>query len=198
MLRVAVTGNIGSGKTSVCRVFESLGVPVFYADQEAKLFYRDPAVLNTLSIRFGNAIITPGGSLDKSALAEIIFNDESAMEFIRQLIHPRVYEKYKQWLQAHKYYPYTIQESALVFESGSYKKFDHIILVHAPEEMLISRVMNRDKVSYDQVMQRLAHQIPQQEKRSLSHFLLLNDNTSLIIPRILDIHSVLTSTTHHS
>lgn len=191
MLRVAVTGNIGSGKTSVCRVFKSLGIPIFNTDQEAKLIYRDPDVINTLTSRFGPAVLTTSGLLDTAALAAIIFNDPAAMEFIRLLIHPRVFEKYNQWAEEHKHHPYTIQESALVFESGSFKKLDRIIFVYAPEEVLISRVMKRDHVSSEQVLQRMRHQLSQNEKRSRSHFTLSNDNTSLLIPQILNIHSIL-------
>lgn len=187
MLKVAVTGNIGSGKSAVCSVFEVLGIPVFYADKEAKKLYSDADVLHKITGKFGTGVLNSDTTLDTKALASIIFNDKQALEFVNQLIHPRVFELFDQWCRNQTTAPYCMQEAALIFESGSYTKFDSIIVVHAPEESLLQRVSKRDGISVDQARERLNNQISQSEKISRAHFTLLNNNSELIIPQILNI-----------
>jgi dephospho-CoA kinase len=191
MLKVAVTGNIGSGKTTVCKIFSMLGIPVFYADQEAKKLYGDPDILNHVTDQFGKQILTPDNTISFKALASIIFNDKEALEFINKLIHPKVYDSYKKWIQSHRDKPYCIQESALVFETGSNKNFDQIILVQAPENLLSKRVMKRDGVTHEQVQARLEKQMKQSVKAEKSDFSINNDNTSLLIPQVLAVHEAL-------
>lgn len=187
MLKVAVTGNIGSGKSVVCSVFEILGIPVFYADKEAKRLYSDAEVLQKITGKFGTSILKPDNTLDTKALASIIFNDKQALEYVNRLIHPRVFELFRQWSRNQTSAPYCIQEAALIFESGSYNKFDRIIVVHAPEEILLQRVTKRDGIPLGQARGRLNNQMIQTEKISRADYALLNDNSNLIIPRILNI-----------
>ncbi|TVQ11995.1 MAG: dephospho-CoA kinase [Bacteroidetes bacterium] len=193
MRKVAVTGNIGSGKTAICSVFEVLGIPVFYADKEAKKLYADPEVLKKITEKFGTHVVTPNNTLDTRALASIIFNDKKSLEFVNQLIHPRVFELFDQWCLSQSAAPYCMHEAALVYESGSQNLFDHIIVVHAPEEILLDRVIKRDGISMDQARERLNNQMSQTEKISLAHYTLLNDNSDLIIPQILKIDKELRS-----
>ncbi len=191
MLKIAVTGNMGSGKTSVCKVFNVLGIPIFYADKEAKRLYEDPGILKQLTTRLGNHILNTDGKINTQALAEIIFKDQSAMKYVSSIIHPRVGILYDQWALRQINAPYCIQESALVFETQTHEKFDKIILVYAPEEMLLERVTKRDGSDKKQALRRLHYQWEQDKKRSLSHYSILNDNQSMIIPQILDIHKEL-------
>ncbi len=191
MIKVAVTGNMGSGKSSVCKVFECLGVPVFYADAEAKKLYSNTGILKILTDKFGSGILAPDLTLNKKALAEIIFKDKSAIEFVNQLIHPMVFSLFDDWCKNIKDKPYCIQEAALIFESGSYKKFDRIIVVHAPESDLIERTIKRDKISDADARKRLQNQLPQEEKIAKAHYTILNDNSRLIIPVVLQAHQSL-------
>lgn len=187
MIKVAVTGNIGSGKTAICNVFEVLGIPVFYADKEAKKLYSDPEVLEAIAQQFGPTVFSSDNTLDSRALASVIFSDKKALRFINELIHPRVFEMFDQWCLRQSHAPYCIQEAALIFESESFDKFNRIIVVHAPEELLLQRVVQRDNISFRQARERLNNQIGQSEKISRAHYTLLNDNTQLLIPRILSI-----------
>jgi len=188
MLKIAVTGNMGSGKSSVCKVFETLGIPVFYADMEAKKLYTQPEIKSALKNKFGDEIYLPNETLNKQALASIIFNNEEALDFINKLIHPQVYMVFNQWVLKQKNAPYCLQESALIFETGNYRVFDKTILVYAPQEMLIQRIMNRDKSTRKQAIERLSKQMPQDYKKSMADYVLQNDNSTLIIPQILDLH----------
>lgn len=191
MLKVAVTGNIGSGKTTICRIFSILGIPVFYADQEAKKLYNDPFIFKKVTEKFGAQILDNENKISFKALAAIIFNDPQALDFINNLIHPRVYQVFQQWTKLQQNKPYCIQESALVFETGSNKNFDKIIIVQAPEHMLTDRVMKRDGVSHIHVQNRLDKQINQSIKAEKSDYSILNDNKSFLIPQVLSIHETL-------
>lgn len=191
MLKIAVTGNMGSGKSSVCKVFETLGIPVFYADQEAKKLYYQKEIKSALQEKFGPGIYLANGSLNTQSLASIIFKDEKALHFINALIHPKVYDRFNQWASEQKSVPYGIMESALVFETGNFKHFDRTILVYAPEEMLIDRITKRDNSTPEQAQERLSKQMPQREKKKLAGFLILNDNSNLMIPQILKLHQEL-------
>jgi len=192
MLKVAVTGNIGSGKTTICKVFETLGIPVFYADQQAKKLYYEPEIREKLINQFGNHLFDDDNNLIKTELAKLIFNNTTALEYINSLIHPKVFERFDQWASQQTHKPYCIQEAALTFESGNANRFDKIILVHAPEEQLIERTMKRDESSREQAMSRLSKQLPQSWKMEHAHYCIRNDHSSLVIPQILDIHAALT------
>jgi dephospho-CoA kinase len=193
MLKVAVTGNIGSGKTSVCRVFESLGVPVFYSDTEAKKLYSDPEILQKMVEKFGKGILNQCDGLDTKVFASIIFNDRNALSYVNSIIHPQVYRIFSNWCTLHKDKPWCIMESALVFETGRYKIFDKVILVYAPQEILLKRIAKRDDSSPDDIKKRLDNQTPDKTKLKLADYFIRNDNSELIIPQLLRIHEELTA-----
>lgn len=191
MLKVAVTGNIGSGKTLISRFFETLKVPVFYADREAKKLYDDPAVLKKLAKLFGQDILNNKKELNKNKLSELIFSNKENLERINAFIHPKVYDKFNTWLKHQKNHPYCIQEAAIIFETGSYKHFNKTILVYAPENLLIERVMKRDSITRKQVLQRLEAQMPQKQKAVLADYIITNDNSCLLLPQLFKIHNEL-------
>jgi len=191
MLKVALTGNIGSGKSVVCKFFEMLDVPVFYADKEAKKLYANSVILLKIRNLFGNQVFTSDGNINKKALADIVFSDKEKLTELNALIHPKVYRIFEQWAKQYENKPYCIQEAAIIFETGGYKCFDKTILVHAHEEILIERVMKRDAISRREVLNRLKNQMNQEKKKDLASYLLPNDNSILLIPRILEIHSKL-------
>ena len=187
MIKVGLTGNIGSGKSMVSRIFEILGVPVFHADTEAKKFLTHPKVLTHLESAYGDVVVS-NGVIDKKALAAIVFNDKIALDKLNGLIHPLVREAFFSWIETKKEYPYIIQEAAILFESGFNEFFDKVITVSCDEALAIKRVVERDGVSEAQVKERLQNQMSQDEKVAKSDFMILNNEDELIIPQVLEMH----------
>lgn len=191
MIRVGLTGGIGSGKTTVCKIFELLGVPVYYSDERAKyLTENDQEVREKIIFRFGKGIFGTQG-LDKKKLASIVFGDPVALAGLNHIVHPAVRKNYENWLDENKSSPYTINEAAILFETGSYKEYQKLITVTAPENMRIDRTVQRDKVSPEDVKKRIDNQASDDYKTKLSDFVILNDEKHLVIPQVLGIHEAL-------
>ncbi|MFW6350903.1 MAG: dephospho-CoA kinase, partial [Bacteroidota bacterium] len=174
-LKIAVTGNMGSGKTTVCQIFEVLGVPVFYADKQAKSILNSHEVLPQLIEIFGTGIINSKGNIDRQKLASIVFTDREKLDQLNHIIHPKVYEKFDQWVKQQTLAPYCLMEAAIIFESGSQERFDKTILVSAPLEVMRDRVIERDHTSETEVMNRMKNQMPQEEKIKLADHHVIND-----------------------
>ena len=191
MIKVALTGNIGCGKSTVARIFEILGVPVYHADSSARKFLEDADVKRSLRLTFGDDIFDDE-IINRKKLASIVFNDHNSLDFLNSLIHPKVKEDLHKWIQSKTQFSYIVQEAAILFESGFYHEFDKIILVTCPVELAIQRVRRRDNVSEAEVRHRQLNQWPQEQKVALSDFVINNDEQELIIPRVLEIHSGLT------
>lgn len=190
MLKVAVTGNIGTGKTTVCKVFESLGISIYYADLEAKKLYGLPPVMDAVKGLFGDDVYTTEGKVDALRIADIVFKDAQKLDQLNALIHPMVLDDYLKWSAKHNNDVYTIYESALLFESGFFKHFDHSILVTAPVEMSMKRVLSRDGMSEADFRDRLARQMDEDKKSELADHIISNDEQSPLIPRIIDLHNI--------
>jgi len=187
MLKIGLTGNIGSGKSTVARIFESLGVPVFHADEVAKKLLLQEEVSKDILNKFGKDVFT-NNLPDKKKLASLVFNDTEALSYLNSVIHPRVRHELKEWFEDHSNYPYAIQEAAILFESGFEKEVDFIVFVSAPVELSIKRVVERDGLKTADVEKRLTHQWPQDKKIGLSDFVIQNDENHLLIPQVLEIH----------
>lgn len=191
MLKVGITGGIGSGKTTVCKIFELLGIPVFYADQAAKeLMQQDKELKLKLIEKFGADTYLPDGSINRTYLANIVFKDEAQLEALNAIVHPAVFSTFDQWLSKQST-RYVVKEAALLFESGSHRLCDFNVLVQAPEEIRIERVMKRDQITKEQVLGRIAQQMSDEEKSKLADYLLMNDEKELLIPQILNLHEKL-------
>jgi dephospho-CoA kinase len=190
MMTVGITGGIGSGKTTVCKVFSALEIPVYYADDEARQLYYLPEVKQWLSNAFGHSILDNEGDLDRKKMAAFIFNNEKALNEVNAFIHPMVIRHFKQWKKKQDA-PYIIKEAAILFESGTNKDCDKIILVTAPPETRIQRILQRDKRTREEVEKIMEKQWPEEEKRNKSDFVITNDETKLVIPQVLQIHSEL-------
>ena len=188
MLKIAITGNMGSGKSTICKVFEILGVPVFYADYHAKIFLNKKTCKQQIREKFGKEVFDKKDQIDKKSLAKLIFHDKKKLQQLNAIIHPLVFNKFEHWVNQHKEKPYCIQEAALIFETGNYKRFDQVILVYAPEETLIQRITIRDQISNHDAQARLANQMDQEEKRKMADYVIYNDNTKLLIPQLLELH----------
>ncbi len=187
-LTLGITGGIGSGKTTVCKVFRLLGAPVFEADAVAKgLYDTNHEIRSGLIQLFGEAIYTEKGNLDRKKLASLIFNDDRHLENVNELVHPVVRKEYQKWLEEHKNVPYVVHEAAILFESGFYKMMDFTLLVTAPEVQRIRRVAARDGVSREMVIRRMEKQWSEEKKAKLAGKVLLNDNKNLILPEIINI-----------
>lgn len=188
MLKIGITGGIGSGKTTVCRIFEVLGIPVFYADVEAKkVMVQDAALVEEIERHFGPGIYLQDRQLDRAKLARIVFNDQEKLQLLNSLVHPATLLAYKKWVKAQTA-PYVMKEAAILFESGSYKLSALNILVVSPEHLRISRVMARDKVTEDEVRDRMSKQWTDEQKIKLADFTIDNDGKKALLPQVLQLH----------
>lgn len=188
MIKVGLTGNIGAGKSTVAKVFETLGVPVYHADVEAKKFLNYPDVIKELIVQFGSELFTKG-EVDRKKLSSLVFSDSVLLGKLNAIIHPLVKSDLEDWIIRNEMHLYIIQEAAILFESGFYKKFDKVILVHSPLELAAQRVMKRDNVSFEEIERRRDNQWSQERKSKLSDYIIYNDEKQLIIPQVLRIHS---------
>jgi len=192
MVRVGITGGIGSGKTIVASVFERIGVPVFYADAEAAhITNSHPDLIRSLKENFGADIIGSDGTPDRKKLREVIFHDEGKRKAINSLIHPLVKQRFESWCSEHQHFPIVMKEAAILFESGSDKGLNKVIVVAAPEDLRIQRVMKRDGVDEGHVRAVMKNQMPESEKTCLADFVIHNDEEQLLVPQVLRVHSIL-------
>lgn len=188
MKRIGLTGNIGTGKSTVARVFEILGVPVYRADKEARRILASGKVTQQIEILFGKNVLNAQNEVDRMALAAIVFNDQDKLAVLNNLIHPLVEEDFSQWCILNRERNYILHEAAILFESGFDRLFDANILVTAPEELCIARVMARDSVSREMVIERIQHQWSQDRKQKLAQYIVINDEISMVVPQVLAIH----------
>jgi dephospho-CoA kinase len=191
MLKAGLTGNIGSGKSAVARVFEALGVPVYDADAKAKEILDEPDVISSIIFAFGTKVTDITRKIDRKILAAIVFNDEAQLALLNSIIHPRLLKDFERWAGEKSAQPYVLMESAILFDTDYYKLFDKIIVVSAPEDVRMARVMKRDNATEKSVRARMQHQKPESEIIPQAHFVVVNDDKSLVIPQVLKIHEEL-------
>ncbi|MBB4078126.1 dephospho-CoA kinase [Lewinella aquimaris] len=183
--RIGITGNIGAGKTTVCREFERLGVPVYYADARAKvLMVDDPLLRGSIAERFGANSYTPEGQLNRSHLADRVFGDAAALAALNELVHPAVARDAAAW-HTQQTHPYTLHEAAILYEIGAAGAYDGIIVVACPQEIRFDRVMGRDGVDRSAVESRAARQWSDEEKEAAADYVIRNDGQRLILPQVL-------------
>lgn len=191
-LRVGITGGIGSGKTTVCKIFSALDIPIYYADDRAKtLMVNDEDLKAKLIDVFGKETYHTSGELNRAHLAGIVFKDEAALKKLNALVHPAVKKDGLEWEKTHTEVPYTLREAALIYESGIDKTLDNVIVVTAPEELRIQRVMRRDGVDEAAVRNRIDKQWPEEDKVKRADFVIHNDGEHSLIKQILEIHKIL-------
>ena len=183
MIIVGLTGGIGSGKSTVAKVFETLHIPVFYSDDVAKKAYLDNDIRRAIIEKFGADVLTEDG-VNKEKMRELIFSQPEALLFINQLIHPWVAEQFKKFITSNNSAPYIIKEAAILIESGGYKDCDKIILITAPENQRIARVSLRDNISDEKVRERIALQMLDTEKMKYADYTWKNDNRESLLKQI--------------
>ncbi len=190
MLSVGLTGGIGSGKSTVAKIFELLGIPVYYADVAAKrLMNEDERLRQQIVTHFGSDAYTDG-KLNRSYIAEMVFNDREKLDLLNSLTHPAVMHDSEEWIKAQTA-PYAIREAALIFESDIHKHLDYVIGVSAPEALRIQRTMKRDNITMEEVVARMKNQMDEHTKMQLSDFVIYNDELQLVMPQVLSLHKKL-------
>lgn len=187
MLRIGLTGGIGSGKTTVAHIFEVLGAPVYYADSAAKkLMNSDPELRTKIIGAFGSASYE-GTEINRSFLASEVFYDSGKLDTLNSIVHPAVFADAELWMSRQSF-SYAVKEAAILFESGSNKQLDYVIGVTAPEELRIERLIKRDGKSLEEIKFFMDRQMNEDEKMRLCDFVIINDEQQLIIPQVLELH----------
>lgn len=188
-MKIGVTGGIGSGKSTVCQIFEHLNVPVYDADIRAKALMQDnPELKKQIRKTFGWDTYDEKDQLNRSYLAKVVFNDAKKLSTLNSLVHPAVFEDYRQWVALQQDYPYSIKEAALMFETDSFKELDKIIVVTAPINTRLERVVQRDNVKNDDVLKRMENQMSDRERIAKADFIIKNDGKSSLINQVLQLH----------
>jgi len=190
MLKIGITGGIGSGKTTVCKVFETLGIPVFYADTVAKeIMVTDQVLIDGVKEAFGKESYLAEGRLNNKHIAQIVFNNKAELEKLNALVHPAVFRAFDGWAKTiAPTVPYTLKEAALLFESGSYQMCDKNILVTAPLELKLARVMQRDGASREEVLARMDKQFSDEQKMAMADYFIENTEHKSVILQVLELH----------
>ncbi len=187
MLKIGLTGGIGSGKSTVAAIFQVLGIPVYFADEAAKrLMSEDPSLKKNIENAFGQESYAEG-KLDREYLSALVFKDEEKLKLLNSIVHPATIKDAEEWI-AKQNAPYIIKEAALLFESGADKFLDHVIGVNSPKELRIERAMRRDNVNREDVLARMKKQMNEDEKMKLCDFIIVNDEQQLLIPQVLELH----------
>lgn len=187
MLKLGLTGGIGSGKSTVAKIFEVLGIPVYYADDAAKrIMNTDPELKASLIKNFGEQTYR-NGVLNRSYLASVVFTDSKKLELLNTLTHPATIIDANKWI-GEQTSPYIIKEAALLFESGASEFLDRVIGVWAPAELRIQRAMTRDNITREEVLKRINRQMDEESKMKRCDFIVSNDEQTLLIPQVLRLH----------
>lgn len=189
---IGLTGGIGSGKTTVAGYFASWGVPVYYADDEAKKILYLPEAAGEVQAAFGEGVFTDGLP-DRQKIAALVFSDPAKLAQLNAIIHPRVKQHFLDWVAAHKESPFVIKEAAILFESGSHKDCDAVILVTAPKEERIRRVIQRDDTSREKVLERMANQWDEDKKVALSDYIIENLTPEKAKKNALSVFKIITN-----
>lgn len=196
MLKVGITGGIGSGKTTVCQVFHTLGIPVFYADEAARqLMETDPVLVRHITSLFGPEAYT-AGRLNRPHIASVAFQQPDKLQQLNAITHPATIQYAQNWMEKQEA-PYVIKEAAIFFESGSYTDMDVMIGVYAPEQVRLQRAMKRDGATREKITARMAQQMNEEEKMKRCDYVIINDDHQAIIPQVLRLHQLLLQQAGH-
>jgi dephospho-CoA kinase len=190
MIKVGLTGGIGSGKSLVARIFNKFGVPVYDSDSATKqLYFSNQKLKSELVKSFGPQTYFENGQLNRKYLGELIFSDKSKLELINKIVHPFVKLDFEEWLLKNYQTKYIIKEAAILIESGAYKQVDKIIVVNAPFDLRIKRVIERDKTTKEEVIKRMSNQLPIKKLLPFADFIVENNEENLLLPQLINIHN---------
>ena len=190
MLKIGITGGIGSGKSTVAHIFETLGIPVYFADEAAKkLMNEDEGLKQQVQQLFGEGAYT-SGQLNRAFVAAQVFNNPGKLAMLNSIVHPATIADAEKWMQQQSA-PYAIKEAALIFESGAQENLDKVIGVFAPKAIRIKRVMDRNGITREEVLARMNKQINETIKMRLCNYVITNDEQQMLIPQVLNVHKEL-------
>lgn len=193
-LKIGITGGIGSGKSTICKIFQQLNVSIYDADTWAKfLMTNDEKLILQLKKTFGSEIYDSKKKLNRALLAQKVFNNPIALAKLNALVHPALALHFEEWISNKKSEKYILKEAALLFETNAHKKLDQIITVFAPKEIRIERVKKRNQMSRKAILARMEKQMPETEKIQKADFVLYNDGSQMLIPQVLKLHKIFTS-----
>lgn len=191
MLKVGITGGIGSGKSTVCNILKNLGVPVFTSDEVGRyLLNNDVHLKKQVKETFDSDMYTSSGELDRERMARLVFNNPEELEKLNSMVHPRVKAEFDSWCKKNEKRAYVVKEAAILFESGQYQDLDKVVTVFCPKDIRIERVKNRDGVSVEQIEGRMMHQISDEERNELSDFIVVNDGKEELLPQVMELHEL--------
>lgn len=190
MFKVGITGGIGSGKTTVCKIFEILNVPVFYADDVAKvLMITNSKLIREIKKNFGEDSYSPKGEINRKYIANQVFNNQKKLEKLNSLVHPQVFKEMDSWSDKQKS-PYVLKEAALLFESKSYLQNDINILISSPIDLRFKRLIKRDNTTIEKIQERMDNQLSEKEKQKLANYMLNNNEEEFLISQVLKLHQI--------
>lgn len=189
MIQLGITGGIGSGKSTVCKIFSSLGVPVNDTDALAKkIIVEDVNLKKSILNYFGEDAYFTDGNYNRAYISNIVFNDKEKLAKLNSLVHPKVIEYSKIWTDKHKHLPYVIKEAALMFESGSYKNNDFNIVVESPIALRVQRICKRDNVELEIANKKIQAQMNDEDRRTMADLIISNDDQQSLIKQVMNIH----------
>lgn len=190
MMKVGLTGGIGSGKSTIAKVFSTLGIPIYNSDERAKeLIQSNAQVKQSIVAEFGEEAYL-NGEYNREFIAQQAFNNAEKLAKLNSIVHPAVRADFESWCETHTSSPYIIKEAAILFESGAYKGLDKTINVSASEQLRAERVAKRDASSIESVQQRMKNQLSDSERKELADFTIVNDDSQLVIPKVLELHQL--------
>ena len=189
MIQIGITGGIGAGKSTICKIFSSLGVPVLDADSLAKdLIIQDGQLKSDIIENFGSESYLEDGTYNRAYISKVVFNNAEALKKLNALVHPKVIENSIEWAKNHSDFKYIIKEAALMFESGSYKFNDYNIVVESPLNLRIDRICKRNAITEDEALRKIQSQLSDDERRSKADLIIINDEKKSLIEQIMNIH----------
>lgn len=188
---VGITGGIGTGKSTVAKLFEVMGVPVYNSDHRAKAMYFLPEVKAKVVELLGPEAYKSDTEVNREVISKKIFSNSTLLSKINAIIHPAVENDFNQFLETNKQHKFVIKETALLFETGLYKKVDKIVLVMAPMKVRLERIKQRDHTTEEEIYKRIKHQMPDEEKQPISDFVIDNNDTDGLIPQVIAVYNKL-------
>lgn len=192
MLKVGITGGIGSGKSTVCNILKNLGVPVFSSDDVGKyLLNNDDYLKREITKHFDSDMYTSTGSLDRERMAKLVFNNPDELKKLNELVHPRVKAEFDSWCKKNEKKPYVVKEAAILFETGQHKELDKMVTVFCPKEERIRRIMKRDDTNKESIEKRMMHQYSDAERNALASYIIMNDGKEDLLPQVMELHELL-------
>lgn len=191
MITVGLTGGIGSGKSTVAKIFGLLGVPVYESDKEGQLLLETEEIVCLIVLQFGECVLNDHGKIDRKKLAAIVFDQPDKLEILNGIIHPAVRARFEAWKRMNSTKHFVVNEAAILFESGLYKQVDYTINVNAPKDIRIKRVIERDGADENDVIARIYNQMSDEERLALANWTIYNDGVSAVIPQVLEIYDEL-------